>query len=179
MHHAVSTMTTFPHRLAAAARALAPLSVGIIIAALCLYQGRLEKKYKHKKYVEAFPFSHYPMFSGFDDFEFLVFLADGEGQALPIETLTHGFKSNALKKKFDDKIDDLKDDRGKSVRNRDATPTQMQPAGEATLRWLCESYPEVAARAPVRLYQVRLTIKDRAVQESEPILVAEYPSSAR
>jgi hypothetical protein len=172
-------MTTLHTKLATAGRTIAPLTVGMVIAALCLYQGRRERKYKHKDYLEAFPFSHYPMFSGFDDFEFLVFLADADGQPLPIETLTHGYKSNALKKKFDDKIDDLKDEHGKSVRNRDATPAQMQPAGEETLRWLCESYPEVAARAPVRLYHVRLTIKDRLVQESEPTLLAEYPSSRR
>ena len=134
----------------------------MIIAALCLYQGRRERKYKHKDYREAFPFSHYPMYDGFDDFDYAVFLADGAGQPLPIESLTHGgCKANALKKKFDDKIDDLKDELGKSVRNRDATPAQMQPAGESTLRWLCESYPDVAAREPVRLYLVRLTMKGR------------------
>jgi hypothetical protein len=172
-------MTTLHTRLVAVRRTLAPLTIGLVIAALCLYQGRLERKYKHKKYVEAFPFSHYPMFSGFDDFEFLVFLADGDGHPLPIEKLTNGFKSNALKKKFDDKIDDLKDERGKSVRNRDATPAQMRPAGEETLEWLSESYPKVAELAPIRLYQVRLTIENRLVQESEPILIAEYPPSPR
>jgi hypothetical protein len=64
------------------------------------------------------------MYSGFDDFDYVVFIARPDGTPLMIETVTQGYKANSLKKKFDDLIDDLKDEQGKSIRNRNATADQ-------------------------------------------------------
>lgn len=173
-------MSNVRHFFTAVGRQLAPITLGLVVGALCLYQGHREKKYKHRDYREAFPFSHYPMYSGFDDFDYVVFLAKPDGTPLMIETLTQGYKANSLKKKFDDLIDDLKDEKGKSIRNRAATAEQMRPSGERVLKWLAESFPGVAQEAGaggVDLYQVRIEMKDGAVTESAPILIAQLSSA--
>lgn len=174
-------MSNARHFFASVGRQLAPISLGLLVGALCLYQARLERKYKHKDYREGFPFSHYPMYSGFDDWDYVVFLGKPDGSPLMIETLTQGYKANALKKKFDDLIDDLKDEKGKSVRNRNATPEQMQPAGAKVLKWLAESFPGVAREIEdggVALYQVRIEMTDGGVKHSDPILIAQAPAVA-
>ncbi len=174
-------MSKVRHCLAGLGRQLAPLTLGLVVGALCLYQGHREKKYKHRKFREAFPFSHYPMYSGFDDFDYVMFLGKPDGTPLMIETVTRGYKANSLKKKFDDLIDDLKDEKGRSIRNRQATAEQMRPSGEKVLKWLAESYPGVAREAEtggVALYQVRLQMTDDGVAESAPILVAQLPAAA-
>ena len=144
-------------------RHLAPLTLGLTIGALCLYQGHREEKYKHRDYLEAFPFSHYPMYSDFDDFDYVMFIGKLDGTPLMIETVTQGYKANALKKKFDNLIDKLKDEKNKGIRNRDATVEQMRPSGEAA---------EVQSGG-VGLYQVRIEMKGGALTESPPILVAQ------
>lgn len=162
-------------------RQAAPITLGLVVGALCLYQARRERKYEHKNYREAFPFSHYPMYSGFDDFDYVVFIGKPGGTPLMIETVTQGYKANSLKKKFDDMIDDLKDEKGRSIRNRNATPEQMRPSGEKVLKWLAESYPSVAREVEaggVALYQVRIQMTDRGVTESAPILIAQRPAGA-
>ncbi len=157
-------------------RHLAPLTLGLTIGALCLYQGHREEKYKHRDYLEAFPFSHYPMYSDFDDFDYVMFIGKLDGTPLMIETVTQGYKANALKKKFDNLIDKLKDEKNKGIRNREATVEQMRPSGEAVLQSLSESFPGVAAEVQsggVGLYQVRIEMKEGALTESPPILVAQ------
>lgn len=174
-------MSQTRHFLTAIGRQVAPLAIGIVIGALCLYQGHREKKYKHRRYAEAFPFSHYPMYSGFDDFDYVMFIGKPDGTPLMIESLTNGFKANALKKRFDNLIDRLKDENGKGIRNRDATPAQMRPSGEDVLRWLTESFPGVAHEVEnggVDLYQVRIEVKDGMVVESAPIFIARIGSDA-
>ena len=174
-------MSKVRHCLAGLGRQLAPITLGLVVGALCLYQGHREKKYKHRKFREAFPFSHYPMYSGFDDFDYVMFLGKPDGTPLMIETVTRGYKANSLKKKFDDLIDDLKDENGRSIRNRHATAEQMRPSGEKVLKWLAESYPGVAREAEaggVALYQVRIEMTDDGVTESAPILVAQLPAAA-
>jgi hypothetical protein len=174
-------MSNARHLITSLGRQLAPITLGLVVGALCLYQGHREKKYKHRKFREAFPLSHYPMYSGFDDFDYVVFIAKPDGTPLMIETVTQGYKANSLKKKFDDLIDDLKDEKGKSVRNRNATADQMKPAGERVLRWLADSYPGVAREVEaggVDLYQVRIEMTDQGVTESAPIFVAQLKSGA-
>ncbi len=169
-------MSTLTQKLRGAARQLAPVTLGIVVASICLYQGRLERKYKHKRYKEGFPFSHYPMYSSFDDWEYVMFVADGEGAPLPLEKLT-AYKANSLKKKFDDLIDYIKTPDGKGIRNRDLTPEQMRPAGEQVLDTLANVYPRLAERPVLRLYQVQITMENDAVKQSEPILIAERKSN--
>lgn len=172
-------MSNARHLITSLGRQLAPLTLGLAIGALCLYQARRERKYEHKDYREAFPFSHYPMYSGFDDFDYVVFIGKTDGTPMMIETVTQGYKANSLKKKFDDMIDDLKDDQGKSIRNRNATPEQMRPSGEIVLKWLAQSYPGVAREVEsggVALYQVRIEMTDQGVTESAPILIAQLPA---
>lgn len=174
-------MSNVRHFFTAVGRQLAPITLGLVVGALCLYQGHREKKYKHRDYIEAFPFSHYPMYSDFDDFDYVMLLAKPDGTPLMIETLTQGFKANALKKKFDNLIDKLKDEKGKGIRNRDATAEQMRPAGENVLNWLAQSFPGVAQEAQtggVGLYQIRIEMKDGTLSESAPILIAQLSSGA-
>lgn len=174
-------MSNARHLITSLGRQLAPLTLGLVVGALCLYQGHREKKYKHRDFREAFPFSHYPMYSGFDDFDYVMFIGKPDGSPLMIETLTQGYKANALKKKFDDLIDDLKDGKGKSIRNRNATADQMRPAGDKVLKWLAESFPGVTHEVEaggVNLYQVRIEMKEGAVAESTPILIAQLNPGA-
>jgi hypothetical protein len=166
-------MATAVERLRSFGRQMAPLTIGLLLVLACLYQGVRERKYRHKRYREAFPFSHYPMYSGFDPWDFYVYVANAQGHPLPLEKLTNGYKSNSLKKKFDDLIDEL------PMKNRDVTPELARPAGTQVLRGLCQSYPELAAKGPLRLYKVDLSMNDGVVAQSEPQLIAEYSLSRR
>jgi hypothetical protein len=133
----------------------------------------MEKKYRHKDYREGFPFSHYPMYSSFTDFEYYVFLTDGQDQPLALEKVTLGLKTSALKKQFDNRIDKITDAKGKGVRNRDVTPEMARPHGEALLCDLQKKYPNLATISTLKLYQVTLQIKEGAVAESAPIFIAQ------
>jgi hypothetical protein len=166
-------MSPMMGKLRSIGRQLAPLTIGLVLAAACVYQGFLERKYKHKRYREAFPFSHYPMYSGFDPWDYYIYVADAQGHPLPFEALTRGYKVNSLKKKFDDLIDEL------PMKNRDVTAELARPAGLRVLRELCDSYRELAAKAPIRLYKVDLSMKDGAVRESDAQLAAEYAPARR
>jgi hypothetical protein len=158
---------------------LRPLTLGFVVLGLCLYQGRMEKKYRHKDYREGFPFSHYPMYSSFTDFEYYVFVTDAQDQPLALETVTQGLKTSALKKQFDNRIDKVTDAKGKGVRNRDVTADMARPHGEALLADLRKKYPGLASQNTLKLYQVTLRIKDGQVDESAPIFIAQSLLSPR
>ncbi len=160
-------------RLGATARTLA---IGLLILGLCLLQGRLTRKYKHKHYTEAYPFSHYPMYQKFDDFEYFVFLTDGSDKPIALEKETNGLKSNKLKKRYDNLIDVATTPEGKSIKNRDITPEQARPSGLRILKWLSETYDGLQEYDVLRLYKVKLWMKDGRVAEDKPVLIAEYPN---
>ena len=111
------------------------------------------------------------MYSGFDPWEYYVFVADSHDKPIPLENVTRGYKTNSLKKKFDDLIDEIDD-----VKNRDVTPEMARPAGVEVLRWLGESFAGLGRFTPLRLYQVEISVKDGALVESPPKLIAEYPA---
>jgi hypothetical protein len=164
-------MNAFLHRLAPLGRRLGPIWIGLIILSLCLYQGRRERKYRHKKYQEAFPLSHYPMYSGFDPFDYYVYVADGQGQPLALNTETGGQKSNALKKIYDKGLESLPGD----LSVRTLTPAQAKPVGEKVLANLVKTYPRLAQKPALRLYQVAITIgPDDRPTETAPALIAEW-----
>ena len=73
-------------------RHLAPLTLGLTIGALCLYQGHREEKYKHRDYLEAFPFSHYPMYSDFDERDYYVYVTDRKDQPIVGLEILRGLK---------------------------------------------------------------------------------------
>lgn len=147
-------------------RQILPLSAGIIIAALCL----LLK--------ENFPFTHYPMYSNFEDQTYYVWVADRDGNPFPLQKLT-SLRTGRLKKVYNNQLLDIREgaktEEGKP-RKRDLTNEQRQPAGETTLRWLIESSPpealtEFARLSPIRLYQSNIRIDGNRVIEDEPELV--------
>jgi len=147
-------------------RQFLPISAGIIIAALCL----LLK--------ENFPFTHYPMYSTFDDQTYYVWVADKDGNPFAIQKLTT-LRTGRIKKVYNSGLlearEEEKTPEGKP-RKRDLTLEQRRPAAEATLEWLVESSPpealaEFKRLSPIRLYQTNIRIKGDKVVEDTPMLV--------
>jgi len=150
-------------------RQIAPLSGGILIALLCL----LLK--------ENFPFTHYPMYSNFEDQTYYVWLSDGEGEPIPIQNTT-GLRLGRIKKIYNTGLLEARElagaKFGKKPRKRDLSPAQRRAPAEETLRWIYDSANPRAkaalrAAAPLGLYHVDIRIEKNRVIETTPLRVGE------
>lgn len=124
---------------------------------------------------ENYPFSHYPMYDRFTDHTFYVYIADGEGDPLPIQTLT-GTRTSRIKKPYDKALDVVRKEQDK--RKRELTPAECRAAGEAALLKLYEDATEsgrekLTARSPIRLYHVNVFARDGKIDKQPPALIAE------
>ena len=150
-------------------RQLAPISVAIGLTITCLAVR------------ENFPFTHYPMYSNFEDQTYYVWLADHEDQPIPVEKLTYN-RLGRIKKIYNSGLQEVRDEvgakTGEKPRKRDLTPAQRRPSGESTLHWIYENSRPAAQEtlrgaAPLRLYQVNIRIENNRVVEDPPQLVGE------
>ena len=148
---------------------LAPISVAIGLTITCLVVK------------ENYPFTHYPMYSNFDDQTYYVWLADRDGEPIPVQKLTY-HRLGKIKKIYNDDLQEVREEigkkRGKKPRKRDLTLEQRRGPGEGTLRWIYHNSRPVAQqalleRAPLRLYHVTVRLADDQVVEDPPELVAE------
>ena len=150
-------------------RQLAPISIAISFTLLCL------------ALKENFPFSHYPMYSNFEDQTYYVWLADREGKPIPSQTVTY-MRLGKIKKVYNSGLLAVREDLGKKPgskpRKRDLTIEQRRGPGVDTLRWIYENcHPEAQQylrdASPIRLYQVDVRIDGNRVIEDPSELVGE------
>ena len=144
-------------------RWLAPLAAffGIVIGCLALE--------------EEYPFSHFPMYSKFPPHSYYVYIADGEGEPLPLQSMTH-IVTSRLKKPFDRMLRDVSKEVG--TKKSQLSPEQSEGAGEETLRQLYENSPDFGQTAlreasPVRLYKAKIVMVDGEITEPAPEFIAE------
>ena len=150
-------------------RKLAPISVAIGFTVVCLVVK------------ENYPFSHYPMYSNFDDQTYYVWLADGEGNPIASEKLTY-HRLGKIKKMYNDDLQEVRTAVGKKVgkkpRKRDLTLEQRRGPADATLQCIYDNSRPAAQNvllesAPLRLYQVDIRVEGNAVVEDPAELVGE------
>jgi hypothetical protein len=150
-------------------RQLAPISVAIGLTVACLIVK------------ENFPFTHYPMYSNFEDQTYYVWLANHEDQAIPVQKVTYN-RLGRIKKIYNTGLQAVRDEvgaaTGEKPRKRDLSSAQRRGPGDTTLRWIYEnSRPEAQQilrdAAPLRLYQVDIRIEGNQVIEDPRELVGE------
>ena len=160
-------------RLLKEAKVLIPLWI-FILACLVPKQG---KGTENERY-EFFPFSHFPMYSGFSERDYYVYVSDRDGEPLATETLAF-VRSTKLKKIFNTELSGIQ----KRYKKRKdlLTGDQCRPAGDATLKWLVENAPDSAGsrlrdRSPLRLYRVYISVDRGTLVETDPQEVGQWPS---
>ena len=124
---------------------------------------------------ENYPLSHYPMYDRFTDHTFYVYVADGNGEPLPVQTVT-GTRTSRIKKPYDKALDKLRKRLGK--RKRELTPEESREAGLAALSKLykdasAEAKAKLQKSSPIRLYQVDIYARDGEIDKQAPELIAE------
>ncbi len=115
---------------------------------------------------EQYPLSHYPMYAKFDDYDYYVYIADQNGEALPCKVMhTSGGK---LKKRFNAKIKPAA--RAADVRERELDRETQAAIGRETL----ESYMNrtdrdgrMATVSEIKLIRVDLEAKGTEITKTE------------
>lgn len=124
---------------------------------------------------EFYPFSHFPMYSDFDERDYYVYVTDRDDQPIATETVA-AVRSTKLKKIFNAELSRIQKQYEK--RKDLLTADQCRPGGDYTLKWLFDNAPAAqtgfAAGMPLRLYRVYITEKDGALVESVPQMVGEF-----
>ena len=136
---------------------------------------------------EFYPLSHFPMYSDFGPYDYVVFVSDQNGEPLALEALTAGIRSARLKKKFNGELNEVRDQIGKKTgskpKQRTMTAEQMAPAGKITLEWVMPRLQEMRSLPPhvtgVQLRHVGISYEDGKIVVTEPLLLAELPAPAR
>jgi hypothetical protein len=151
-----------------------PLKLALLVTVVCL------------AVKEEFPFSHFPMYESFSDYSFNVYVADRDGNPLPVQALT-SHKTSKLKKIFSSEQDEVRkklEEAGEEVGGyRFMTKEQRRPAGEKTLEWLYRNskgsgLEALRAASPLRLYYIHLRVGEDGF-EREHELIAEVPAPGR
>lgn len=150
-----------------------PLKVVLVLTVVCL------------AVKEEFPFSHFPMYESFSDYSFVVYVADRDGEPIPVQRLTSQ-KTSKLKKIFNTEQKQVRKEleaAGVKIEGyRFMTREQRRPAGEKTLKWLYKNSKNAGAEelrkhAPLRLYYLHLRVGEGGF-ERELELIAEVPAPA-
>ena len=125
------------------------------------------------KQAEFFPFSSFPMYSGFSPRPFIVYLADGDGQPFGAY---HEFqvRTSVVKKDYERRLKAIKKESGVDLAK--LTPEQKRPAGEATLNHLVDTLASAKPPGPIQLWEIIITRKAGKIVRS-PMMVAEINSS--
>ena len=130
---------------------------------------------------ENFPFTHYPMYSNFEDQTYYVWLGDKDGNPIPAQKVTYN-RLGRIKKIYNSGLQEVRDqlgkETGKKPRKRDLTLDQRRPPGDQALRWIYANSRPAAQKvlsesAPLRLYQVDVRIEGNQVVEDPAELVGE------
>ena len=93
---------------------------------------------------EFYPLSHFPMYSDFGQFDYVVFISDQDGKALPLEALTSGIRTAKLKKTFNGELNKVQSALGKKTgskpKKETMTAEQMAPAGRSPSNGSCRGW---------------------------------------
>lgn len=164
-------------------RAVPLIPVAALVAVMALPIWVMQAKEAERAEELYYPFSHFPMYSEFTDWDYVVYLADGTGQPLALEKVTQGVRVARTKKNFNsalnDALDDMEERTGDSPSKRDAPPELLAQAGDETLRWVVQQWrdrdPAGLARYPqLRLYRQGISFQDGKVRPEPAVLVAEW-----
>jgi len=163
---------------------------GILIGILCYLmvpapEGRLlplaKTRQEFLRSAEAFPFSSFPMYARFAEDAFIVYLADKDGEPLPVQHLTFE-RTSALKKIYDQCLREQAQFHG--TNKSSLTPEQCRPCGDLALAWLWENASRPGAQdilrphLPLQLFHVEMAIVDGRPVHQEPILVGTFSPDA-
>lgn len=154
------------HLLHRIAKTLVVLTPFWLVTALCLH------------FKENYPFSDFPMYSTFTDHTFYVYVADGDGNPIPVQDITY-VRVSKLKRIYDTGLKAARDAADK--RKRDLTVEERAPSALETLEWLYASTRPAAQEilrrdyGTIQLYHVDVTVEAGETVESVPALVAELP----
>ncbi len=159
-------LTTRLKRLLPPLRRSARLLVGLVPLALATALGLALG--------ERYPFSDFPMYSKFSDKTYYVYVADGAGAPVPIQSITY-VRTSRLKKVYDNELEAISEalDKPKSS----LTAGERVPAGETALRWLYDTTrpggkPLLEEIGTLELRHVDLVLDGSGhTTESEPIAV--------
>lgn len=136
---------------------------------------------------EFYPLSHFPMYSDFGEHDYVVFISDQDGKALPLEAVTAGIRTARLKKTFNGELKRVQNEIGKKKgskpKERDMTAEQMAPAGRVALEWVMPRLEELRSLPPdvtsVQLRYIGILYEDGKIVLTEPLLLAELPAPTR
>ncbi len=126
---------------------------------------------------DNFPFSHFPMYDSFPDHTFYIYVVDGKGEPVPLETVT-GTRTANFKKPYDKELNKVRKTLDK--RKRELTAAEREPAGRRALENLYKRAPEPVKRrlealAPLQLYHADILMVDGDIVEPEPEWIATLP----
>lgn len=124
---------------------------------------------------DNYPFSHFPMYDKFPDHTFYIFLKDGKGEPVPLQTVT-GTRTASFKKPYDKELNKIRKQLKKS--KKDLTVAERAPAALRSLKTLYKNSPEEVKRrlealSPLRLYHAEIYMTPEGSDEREPELIAE------
>lgn len=124
---------------------------------------------------ENYPFSHFPMYSKFLPSTYYVYLADKNGDSIPMLSLT-GMLTSLLKKihKHEERLHKKKIDK----RISDFTWEDRREPGEAALRFVFanlspEARKKLAPYRPLRLRYVHLARENAQIMETDRVIAHE------
>ncbi len=122
---------------------------------------------------EQYPFSNFPMYSGFGRNTYYVYLADGNGTPIPALT-TMGVSTPTLKKMFADEM--AKEREHFKLHPKKLTLEQKRDPGERLLARIKSSSAALARSAPkpevLRLYEVTISLEGERFTK-QTVLIAE------
>lgn len=130
---------------------------------------------------ENYPFSHFPMYSNFTEYDYVVFVADQNSDPLPLEYISLGTRTARLKKNYNGHINAVckanKNPDGGTPRKQDLTVEQRRPAGEKSLTWLwntiqSKSTDRLEGVTELQIYQIPIYVKDGHMVPPEPEFIA-------
>ncbi|MFN0130124.1 MAG: hypothetical protein ACKV19_25955 [Verrucomicrobiales bacterium] len=132
-----------------------------------------------------FPFSSFPMYGGFPDRTHYVYLADGDGNPLPMHDV-FGYRTTKVKRIYSNEMRDsyksLKAAAGEEdeVELHTMTADQLRPAGDATLQWLVANdrrrkQRQGAPLPPLQLYHVDVDVAPDGRLRRTARLVGTHP----
>ena len=130
---------------------------------------------------DNFPFSHFPMYDHFPDHTFYVFVKDGTGGPIPLESVT-GTRTANFKKPYDKELNRIRKTLDK--RKRELSAAEREPAGRHALENLYQRAPEPVKRrlealAPLQLYHADILMEDGVILEPKPEMIATLPLPAK
>ena len=125
---------------------------------------------------EQYPITRFPMYDKFPDHTYYVYVADKDGNPIPVHKLT-GINTSKLKKPYDKELNRVR----KKLKKRKLhlTVEERRPTGEDTLRKLYLDAPPVGQEqldtlAPIQLFHVWILSEDGKSAEQPAERIASY-----